>query len=55
MNSSASIASRRPAIRARGGAGIGLSIVKLLAESAGGRVGVESSDGLTRFWFGLPD
>lgn len=41
--------------RARVGAGIGLSIVKLLAESAGGRVGVESSDGLTRFWFGLPD
>ena len=39
--------------RARGGAGIGLAIVKQLVESAGGRVGAESSDGRTRFWFSL--
>jgi signal transduction histidine kinase len=40
--------------RARGGAGIGLAIVKQLVESAGGRVGAESADGQTRFWFSLP-
>ena len=40
--------------RARGGAGIGLAIVRQLVESAGGRVGAESGDGLTRFWFSLP-
>ncbi len=40
--------------RARGGAGIGLAIVKQLVEAAGGRVGVESADGLTRFWFTVP-
>ena len=40
--------------RARGGAGIGLAIVKQLVESLGGRVGAESRDGLTRFWFSLP-
>jgi signal transduction histidine kinase len=40
--------------RARGGAGIGLAIVKQLVEATGGRVGAESSDGLTRFWFSLP-
>ena len=40
--------------RAHGGAGIGLAIVKQLVEAAGGRVGAESSDGLTRFWFSLP-
>jgi two-component system sensor histidine kinase BaeS len=40
--------------RARGGAGIGLAIVKQLVEQAGGRVGAESSDGATRFWFSLP-
>jgi signal transduction histidine kinase len=39
---------------ARGGAGIGLAIVKQLVEAAGGRVGVESSNGLIRFWFTLP-
>jgi signal transduction histidine kinase len=38
----------------RGGAGIGLAIVKQLVESAGGRVGAESTDGSTRFWFSLP-
>ena len=40
--------------RARGGAGIGLAIVKQLVEGWGGRVGAESSSGLTRFWFSLP-
>jgi signal transduction histidine kinase len=40
--------------RGRGGAGIGLAIVKQTIEAAGGRVGVESVDGLTRFWFSLP-
>ncbi len=40
--------------RARGGAGIGLAIVKQLIEASGGRVGVESSPAGTRFWFSLP-
>jgi two-component system, OmpR family, sensor histidine kinase BaeS len=40
--------------RQRGGAGIGLAIVRQLVESAGGRVGVESAGGLTRFWFTVP-
>jgi signal transduction histidine kinase len=39
---------------ARGGAGIGLAIVRQLVQSFGGRVGVESGKGLTRFWFSLP-
>lgn len=40
--------------RARGGAGIGLAIVKQLVEAGGGHVGAESRDGHTRFWFSLP-
>jgi two-component system sensor histidine kinase BaeS len=40
--------------RGRGGAGIGLAIVRQLVEAAGGSVGAESRDGLTRFWFSLP-
>src|SRR5436305_3834190 len=40
--------------RARGGAGIGLAIVKQLVEATGGRVGAESQAGVTRFWFSLP-
>jgi len=40
--------------RARGGAGIGLAIVKQLVEATGGRVGAESQAGITRFWFSLP-
>jgi len=39
--------------RARGGAGIGLAIVKQLVEAGGGRVGADSTDGQTRFWFSL--
>jgi signal transduction histidine kinase len=38
----------------RGGAGIGLAIVKQLVEAGGGNIGVESSRGLTRFWFSVP-
>jgi signal transduction histidine kinase len=40
--------------RARGGAGIGLAIVKQLVEAGGGQVGAESVDGRTRVWFSLP-
>ena len=40
--------------RERGGAGIGLAIVKQLIEQGGGRVGAESANGSTRFWFSLP-
>jgi len=40
--------------RARGGAGIGLAIVKQLVEAGGGRVGAESAGGQTRIWFSLP-
>ena len=40
--------------RARGGAGIGLAIVKQLVEGWGGQVGAESGSGRTRFWFSLP-
>ncbi len=40
--------------RARGGAGIGLAIVKQLVEAGGGRVGAASGEGETRFWFSLP-
>lgn len=38
----------------RGGAGIGLSIVKELVEAHGGSVGAESGDGENRIWFILP-
>jgi len=40
--------------RSRGGAGIGLAVVKQLVEATGGRVGVESDREVTRFWFSLP-
>jgi len=40
--------------RERGGAGIGLAIVKQLVEAGGGHVGAESREGMTRFWFSLP-
>jgi signal transduction histidine kinase len=39
---------------ARGGAGIGLAIVKQLVEAGGGRVGAASVGGLTRVWFTVP-
>jgi two-component system sensor histidine kinase BaeS len=38
---------------AQGGAGIGLAVVKQLVEAAGGKVGVDSRPGLTRFWISL--
>jgi signal transduction histidine kinase len=37
--------------RRHGGAGLGLAIVRQLVESAGGRVGAESANGLTTIWF----
>ena len=40
--------------RRHGGAGIGLAIVRQLVDSIGGRVGAESANGVTRFWFTLP-
>lgn len=36
------------------GAGLGLSIVKSIAEAHGGMAGVASTGGLTRFWLNLP-
>ena len=40
--------------RSRGGAGIGLAIVREHVEAAGGTVGAKSGNGLTQFWFTLP-
>jgi len=41
--------------RESGGAGIGLAIVKELAEAHHGRVGAATGDGEARFWVVLPD
>lgn len=38
----------------RGGAGIGLAIVKQIVEGWGGKVGADSAAGSTTFWFSLP-
>ena len=40
--------------RERGGAGVGLAIVRQLVEEAGGRVGARSDGRWTTFWFSLP-
>ena len=40
--------------RERGGAGIGLAIVRQLVEAAGGRVGVSSAPGWTEFLVAIP-
>ncbi|MFZ5853743.1 MAG: sensor histidine kinase [Chloroflexota bacterium] len=40
--------------RGRGGAGVGLAIVRQLVEEAGGWVGARSDTGWTTFWFSLP-
>ena len=41
--------------RERGGAGIGLAIVKQLVEGWGGHVGAHSTPGRTRVWFTVQD
>lgn len=40
--------------RERGGAGIGLAIVRMLVEGWGGQVGASSTGGVNRFWFTVP-
>ena len=41
-------------VRASGGAGIGLAIVRQIVEAHGGRVGASSRTGRTEIWFELP-
>jgi PAS domain S-box-containing protein len=40
--------------RSRGGTGLGLSIAKQIVEQSGGRIGFDSTDGETTFWFTAP-
>lgn len=42
------------AVRARGGTGLGLAISRALVELHGGRIGFQSDEGGTIFWFELP-
>jgi two-component system sensor histidine kinase ChvG len=40
---------------ADGGSGLGLSIVRSVASAHGGTVGVDCADGVTAFWFDVPE
>ncbi|MBA3911253.1 MAG: hypothetical protein C0524_15610 [Rhodobacter sp.] len=44
----------KPAAQKREGTGLGLSICKQIVEQMGGRIGFETEEGSTTFWFTLP-
>ena len=46
--------SRADPARSRGGAGLGLSIVKVIAEAHGGRAGAENREDGADVWLSLP-